>query len=204
MIGVCPNYSIVWCVVWLGSLRDQFKCRETSSSALQAWFLVAWASRQADGTQISGSGHCWRVAPGGREGPARRNGTAETLMARWRLAVRGRCARRWWQVVPGGRTESARRWRCRDDSAGVWRLGVRVPRQAMTMQWWFCRRMAPGGTCPPPGGDGAVMILRARGVWWRVMPARRSKPSVCLATWDARQAVLVQWWCARKGFYTAL
>jgi len=131
MIGVCPNYSIVWCVVWLGSLGDLFKCRETSNSALQAWCLAAWASLQADGTQISGSGHYWRVAPGGREGPARQNGTAETLMAQWRLAARGRCARRWRRVAPGGETESARRWQCSDDSAGTWRLAACDARQAI-------------------------------------------------------------------------
>jgi len=51
----------------------------------------------------------------------------------------------------------------------------------------------------PPGGDDAVMMLQARGAWRCVMPARRcvmparrSEPSVCLTTWDARQAVLVQ------------
>jgi len=104
-------------------------------------------------------------------------------MAWWRLAAQGKCARWWRRVAPGGGTESARRWQCRDDSAGAWRLAVRVPRQAMTVQWWFCRRVAPGGTCPPPGGDGAVMILRARGVWRRVMSARQSEPSVCLVTW---------------------
>ena len=131
MIGVCPNYSIVWCVVWLGSPGDLFKCRETSNSALQAWCLAAWASLQADGTQISGSGHYWRVAPGGREGPARQNGTAETLMAQWRLAARGRCARRWRRVAPGGETESARRWQCSDDSAGTWRLAACDARQAI-------------------------------------------------------------------------
>ena len=49
-----------------------------------------------------------------------------------------------------------------------------------------------GGMCPPPGGDGAVMILRGRGIWRCVMLAKRCELSVCLATWDARQAVLVQ------------
>jgi len=42
--------------------------------------------------------------------------------------------------------------------------------------------VARGGTCPPPGGDGAVMVLRACGAWRCVMPARRSEPSVCLTT----------------------
>jgi len=44
----------------------------------------------------------------------------------------------------------------------------------------------------PPGGDDAVMMLQARGAWWCVMPIRWSEPGVCLATWDARQTVLVQ------------
>jgi len=59
---------------------------------------------------------------------------------------------------------------------------------------WWC----------PPGGDGAVRVLRARGAWRCVMPARRSGAKFRLAVCDARQAVLVQQWYARKAFYTAL
>jgi len=85
------------------------KCQETSRSAPLVGRLAARASRQADGTQISDSGHNTSRAPSGREGPARRNGAAETLMARWRLAARGRCARQWWRVSPSGIVVSARR-----------------------------------------------------------------------------------------------
>jgi len=145
------------CVVWLGSLGDLFKCQETHSTALLVWRLAARASCQADGTQSA----TMVIVLGGREGSARRNGATKTLMVRWRLAARGRCARRW--------------------------------------QW-----VALGGMVGPPGGDNAVMMLQARGAWRCVMPARRSEPSVCLAMWDARQAVLVQWWCTRKSFYTTL
>jgi len=59
------------------------------------------------------------------------------------------------------------------------------------------------GWCPPCG-DGAVMSLQAPGAWWCVMPARRSGARFRLAAWDARQADLVQGWCVRKVFYTAL
>jgi len=31
---------------------------KTNSITLLVWRLAAWASRQADGTQISGSGYC--------------------------------------------------------------------------------------------------------------------------------------------------
>jgi len=148
-----PGCVVNCYVVWLGSLGDLFKCQGTNNSALLVWRLAARASRQADGTQSA----TMVIAPGSREGSARRNGAAETLMVRWRLAVRGRCARRW-------------RW------------------------------VAPSGMVGPPSGDDAVMMLQARGAWRCVMPARQSEPSVCLATWDARQTVLVQWWCARKGF----
>jgi len=40
-------------------------------------------------------------------------------------------------------------------------------------------RLAAGWS--PPGGDGAVMILQARGAWQCVMPAKRSGPRVRLA-----------------------
>ena len=141
----------------MGSLGDMFKCQETSSSALLAWRLAARASRQADWKQSV----TMVTVPGGREGSARRNGAAETLMVRWCLAVR--------VGAPGG--------------GGEWRQAT----------WWSL-----------PGGDDAVMMLQARGAWRCVMLARRSEPSVCLATWDARRVILVQWWCARKGFYTTL
>jgi len=67
-------------------------------------------------------------------------------------------------------------------------------------RWRLAARAgAPGGGewClaawwSPPDGDDAVMMLQARGAWRCVMPVRRSEPSVCLATWDVRQAVLVQ------------
>jgi len=42
------------------------------------------------------------------------------------------------------------------------------------------------------------------GAWRCEMPARRSGTKFHLATREARQAVLVQSWCVRKDFYTAL
>jgi len=47
----------------------------------------------------------WHLAPGGREGSARRTGTTEGLEGDWRLAARDGCARRWRQVALGGRAE---------------------------------------------------------------------------------------------------
>jgi len=55
---------------------------------------------------------------------------------------------------------------------------------------WRCETSASGGGgewrlatgWSLPGGDGAVMILQARGAWRCVMPVRRSEPSMCLAT----------------------
>jgi len=46
---------------------------------------------------------------------------------------------------------------------------------------WWC----------PPGGDGTMRVLRARGAWRCVMPARRSGAKFRLVACDARQAVLV-------------
>jgi len=144
------------CVVWLGSLGDLFKYQETSNWALLVWRLVAWASRQADGMQISDSGHNASGVPGGREGSAKRNGAAETLTMRWCLAARERCTRRWWRVASGGMVKSARRWQCSDDAAGAWRLAVCDARQAVWTQ------------CPPSdvgcalGGFGSVMVRKER------------------------------------------
>jgi len=56
----------------------------------------------------------------------------------------------------------------------------------------------------PSGGSGTGRVLMAHDAWWCGMPARRSGTKFRLAMWDARQAVLVQWWCVRKVFYTAL
>jgi len=88
-------------------------------------------------------------------------------------------------VAPGSRGSSARRSGIAEVLMARWRLAARAGALGGGDKW----RLAAGRS--PPGGDGAVMILRARGVWRCVMPARRSEPSVCLATWDARQAVLV-------------
>jgi len=52
------------------------------------------------------------------------------------------------------------------------------------------RRLTIGRS--PPNDDGVMMILQARGAWRCVMPARRSGPSIRLATCDACQADLVQ------------
>jgi len=76
------------------SFGDLCKCQETSSSVLLVWRLAACASRQADGTQTCDSGHSASRALGGREGSAKRNGAAETLVAR------DRCARHWRCQVP--------------------------------------------------------------------------------------------------------
>jgi len=67
---------------------------KTSSIALLVWHRAARASRQADETQISGSGHYWRLAPSGRGSFARRYGIAEVLKVQWCLAA--------WAGVPGG------------------------------------------------------------------------------------------------------
>ena len=83
------------CVVWLVSFGDLFKCRKTSSIALLVWRLVAWVSRQAEGSQTSDSGYSTRRTPGGREGSTRQNGEAEGLESGWRLAARDGCARQW-------------------------------------------------------------------------------------------------------------
>jgi len=85
-----------------------FKCQGTSNSALLAWRLAARASRQADGTQSA----TMVIASGGREGSARRNGAAETLMVQWCLAREA--------GAPGGDEE--------------WRLAAWWVRPAVTMQ----------------------------------------------------------------------
>ena len=84
----------------------------------------------------------------------------------------------------GGSVVSARRKTCCKGSRGSvtpsGKLGVR---QAVTMQQHSCL---------------------ALGAWRCVMPAKRSRRRFRLALWDVHQAVLVQWWCAGKGFYNAL
>jgi len=57
--------------------------------------------------QISGSGHCWRLAPGGRGSSARRYDIAEVLKVKWRLAARAGasggggewCLAAWWMFM---------------------------------------------------------------------------------------------------------
>jgi len=83
-------------------------CQETSTSALLVWRLATRASRQADETKISDSGHNASRAAGGREGSTRWNGVVKTLTMRWRLATREGCARRWRRVAPSGMVKSAR------------------------------------------------------------------------------------------------
>ncbi|QCD94684.1 hypothetical protein DEO72_LG5g2769 [Vigna unguiculata] len=68
----------------------------------------------------------------------------------WRLdRLRQAAATR--TVAPG--TASA--WRCR------------LSRQAVVADFVSLRRLAPGGTCPPPGG------LEAGSAWRHVSPAKR-------------------------------
>jgi len=133
IIIIESDWEIILCYnfICLRSIWDLFKCQETSSSALLIWRLAARASRQADGTQTYDSGHSARRAPGGRVGSARLNDGIETLMVRWRLAAWDRCTGRWGCDAPGGSACDC---------------------QAMTVQWWFCRHVAPGGVwCPPSG-----------------------------------------------------
>ena len=66
-----------------------------------------------------------------------------------------------------------------------WRLAVQAGVPGGGSEW----RLAVWWSLP--GGDDAVMMLHERGAWRCVMLVRRSEPSVCLATWDACQAVLV-------------
>jgi len=89
----------------------------------------------------------------------------------------GRLAVRW--VLPSGAGKQEA-WK----AMGAWRRKAGAPGGSDEWRptaWWS-----------PPSGDGAVMMLQARGAWQCVMPVRRSEPSVCLATWDAHQAILVR------------
>jgi len=99
----------------------------------------------------------------------------------------------YWRLVSGGRGSSAKRCGRVEVLKVQWRLAARAGAPGGSGEW----RLAAGRSSL--GGDGAVMILQAPGAWRCVMPAKRFEPSVCLATWDARQAVLVQWWCTRKS-----
>ena len=79
----------------------------------------------------------------------------------WRLAV-GR--------FPPSGLEQQRGWK----ENGAWRREKDAPSSGDEWRlaaWWSS-----------PDGDDAVMMLQARGAWRCVMPARRSEPSVCLAT----------------------
>jgi len=106
--------------------------------------------------QISGSGHCWRLAPGGKGSSARRYGIAEILEVQWRLATQDRCARRWRRVAPDGVVEFTRRWRCSDDAAGAWRVAVCDARQAV---WTQCLL---GDVGCAPSGFVSVMVHEER------------------------------------------
>ena len=68
-------------------------------------------------------------------------------------------------------------------------------------QWRHNR--VPGGMVMPARRWRYCECTVARGAWRCVMPARRSGAKFRLAACDARQAVLVQCWCARRVFYTA-
>ena len=99
-----------------------------------------------------------------RERAARRTEHKSVVVATvdaWRLTV-GR--------VPPGGMEQQRGWK----ETGTWR------RETGALGGGDEWRLATGRN--PLGGDGVVMILQARGAWRCVMPARRSRPSVCLAT----------------------
>ena len=101
--------------------------------------------------------------------------------------------------APSGRDSSARQNGEAEGLEGGWHLATR---DGCARRWSTTRHLAAGWS--PPGGDGVVRILLALGTWRCVMPARRFGPRFRLMAWDARQAVLVQWWCTRKGFYTTL
>jgi len=66
------NDAIILCVVWLRFFEIYLKCQKPVG--LRYWYDAWWhgVSRQAVGSQNSGSGHYLRVALGGRIGPARR------------------------------------------------------------------------------------------------------------------------------------
>jgi len=86
--------------IWLGSLGTCLICQKPV--ALHYWY-GAWRlvpRRQAMESQNSDSGHCTRVVPSGRVGPARRNCVAEVLEGAWRLAAREIRQAIWNQVPP--------------------------------------------------------------------------------------------------------
>jgi len=99
-----------------------------------------------------------------REQAARRTEHKSVVVAivdAWRLAV-GR-------VSPGG-MEQQRGWK----EIGAWR------RETGALGGGDEWHLAAGHSLP--GIDGAVMMLQVPGAWQCLMPARRSEPSVYLAT----------------------
>jgi len=63
--------------------------------------------------------------------------------------------------------------------------------------------------CEAPGGkvESARRWRCSEGFCWRLAVCDACQvvwTRFRLAAWDARQAVLVQWWCTRKSFYIAL